>query len=99
MFSLLSRLYFILNFFNYKTNAIHTYPVYGKLKCYCIVLYCIVMYCMSVRLALCSTTRTANGQGCGYLQFQRGLPRPPLELTRAAERLVTHNIIYDVMRA
>ena len=35
-FIFLSRLYFI-NFF--YSNAVHKFPVYGKIKCYCIVLY------------------------------------------------------------
>ena len=35
----LSRLYFI-TFFFFLWNAVHKFPVYGTIKCYCIVLYC-----------------------------------------------------------
>ena len=32
-----------INFF--YSNAVHKFPVYGTIKCYCIVLHCTVLYC------------------------------------------------------
>ena len=41
----LSRLY-LINFF--YSNHVHEFPVYGIIKCYCIVLYCIALHCFAL---------------------------------------------------
>ena len=37
----------LYNFLLY-TNAVHKFPVYGTIKCYCIALHCIALHCIAL---------------------------------------------------